>query len=125
MEKKRILVIDDEVTVTRGLKLYLEGTGNYEVRTENEGAKGVEAAREFLPHIIVLDVIMPDVDGGSVAMEIKADSMVKDTPIVFLTAIVSREEVVAQDNLFHGHPFLAKPVSPEELVNTIETVINS
>ena len=64
MSRKRILVIDDEASFTRNLKLNLEETGEYEVREENKGTEGLTAAREFRPDLILLDVIMPDMAGG-------------------------------------------------------------
>lgn len=120
MDKKRILVVDDEAIVTRTLKMYLEGTGSYEVRTENEGTKALPAAREFDPDLVLLDLIMPDTDGATVAAEIKEDEALKDTPIVFLTALVSQQEVGPSGKDIGGHPFLAKPVDPEKVVEAIE-----
>src|SRR2546423_5120830 len=59
MSKRRILVVDDETSITRLLKLNLEQTGSYEVREENLGARVLEAAREFKPDLVLLDVMMP------------------------------------------------------------------
>ncbi len=120
MEKKRILVVDDEAVITRTLKLYLEGTGSYEVRAENEGSRAVQAAREFNPDLIMLDLIMPDTDGAMVASELGSDSELQNIPIIFLTALVSEKEVGAQGKEIGGHPFLAKPVNPEKVVECIE-----
>lgn len=120
MGKKRILLVDDEAIITRTLKLYLEGTGRYEVRAVNEGAAAVPTAREFRPDLILLDVVMPGVDGGDVAAEIKADAALKDTPIVFLTALVKKKEVNASGGDIGGHPFIAKPLEPEKIVEVIE-----
>src|SRR5258706_15639749 len=86
MLPKKILVVDDEVTITRLLKLNLEKTGAYVVREENRGAKAYAAAREFKPDLILLDVMMPDLDGGEVAAQLQADPLMKGIPIIFLTA---------------------------------------
>ncbi|MCX8156349.1 MAG: response regulator [Verrucomicrobiae bacterium] len=115
MEKKRILIIDDEATFTRMVRLNLEKTGKYEVREENRGRRGAAAAREFKPHLIFLDVIMPDADGGEVAAHIQADNRLKDVPIVFLTATVSKREVGDTGGTRGGLFFLAKPVTLEQL----------
>ncbi len=120
MEKSRILLVDDEVTITRSLSLYLEATGAYQVRTENHGSQAVSAAREFQPDLVLLDIIMPDQDGASIAGDLQADPNLKDIPIVFLTAIVSRKEVGAQGRDIGGHPFLAKPLDPDQVVACIE-----
>ena len=120
MEKIRILLIDDEPSFTRMLKLNLERSGSFKVLCENTGAFGLTAARDFLPDMIFLDVIMPDVDGGEVAAQIHADAKLKDVPIVFLTAGVSKETTRAKGPIIGGRTFLAKPVSVEEVIGCIE-----
>ncbi|MEK6769163.1 MAG: response regulator [Gemmatimonadota bacterium] len=120
MAKKRILVVDDEAIVTRTLKLYLEATGSYEVQTENQGSRAVVTARAFKPDLVMLDLIMPDTDGATVAGDLKADAALKNTPIIFLTALVSKKEVGDKGKNIGGHPFLAKPVDPEKVIEAIE-----
>jgi two-component system alkaline phosphatase synthesis response regulator PhoP len=119
MEKIRILLIDDEPSFTRMLKLNLERAGSFKVLCENTGAFGLTAARDFLPDMIFLDVIMPDVDGGEVAAQIHADAKLKDVPIVFLTAGVSKETTRTKP-VIGGRTFLAKPVSVDEVIRCIE-----
>jgi CheY-like chemotaxis protein len=114
--KKRILVVDDEPTITRLLKLNLEQTGEYEVATENTPKAALAVAEEFQPHLLLLDVVMPGLDGGSLSSQIQTSPKLKGTPIVFLTAAVSREEVRARQGLVGGLPFLAKPVSLHEVL---------
>src|SRR5712664_1679587 len=92
MEKKRVLIIDDEPSFTRMVRLNLEKTGQFEVREENKATSALAAAREFKPDLILLDVIMPSMDGGDVASQIQNDRILKGTPIVFLTATVSNRE---------------------------------
>ena len=116
MRKKRILLIDDEPSFTRMLKLNLEESGAYEVRAENRGTQGLAAARQFKPDLILLDVVMPDMGGGDVAFEIEADRNVKNTPIVFLTAAAKKED----EGMIAGRHFIAKPVTVEEVIDCIE-----
>ena len=119
MDKRRILIIDDEASFTRMVKLNLEKTGSFEVRTENRATSALAAAREFKPDLVLLDVIMPSMDGGDVAALIQNDRVLKDTPIVFLTATVSPGEAGSGGLNSGGSLFLAKPVSVEDLVKTI------
>ena len=119
MEKKRILIIDDEAGFTRMVRLNLEKTGSFEVREENKATSGVSAAREFKPDLILLDVIMPSMDGGDIAAQIQNDRHLKGTPIVFLTATVSTREAGTGGLNSGGALFLAKPVSVENLINCI------
>ena len=120
MHKKRILLIDDEPDVTSLLKLYLETIGTYEVREENQGEQALAAARAFKPDLILLDVMMPNLDGAQVAVQLKADEKLKDTPVIFLTAVVTKEQAKKQQGWIGGHPFLAKPPSPEEVLASIK-----
>jgi len=118
-EKKKILIIDDEVSFARMVKLNLEKTGGFDVRTENRAAAAVAAAREFRPDLILLDVIMPGMDGGDVANKIKRDQNLKGTPVVFLTATVSKHEAGDVGLNSGGELFLAKPISVEALIQCI------
>ncbi len=98
MKPKKILVVDDEPSITSLLKLNLEKTGAYTVRVENEGAQALPAARQFKPDLVLLDVMMPDLDGGDAAAQIRADPLLRDVPIVFLTAAVKKEELKGPEN---------------------------
>jgi CheY-like chemotaxis protein len=120
MERKRILLIDDEVMFTQLLKMNLEQTGRYEVRVENQGGRGLVTAREFQPDLILLDIIMPDVDGGQLAAQIKDDPALRDVPIIYLTAIVSKQETAAHAGVIGGNAFIAKPVNTKEVMACIE-----
>ena len=118
--KKKILLVDDEAGFTRMMKLNLEHNGAYEVRIENEGSRVLATARAYRPDLIFLDVIMPDIDGGQIASDLKSDPQLKKTPIIFLTAVVSRNEVVQHGDMIGGQMFLAKPVTVADMVDTIE-----
>ena len=121
MAKKKILVVDDEASLTRMLRRNLEATGKYEVREENSGAHAYETAREFQPDMIMLDVMMPDMDGGDVAAKIQDDESLKHIPIVFLTAILKKEEVAeSTGSTIGGRTFLVKPVKVDDLIACIE-----
>jgi len=120
MRSKRIFVVDDEPSITRNLKLNLESSGDYDVFAENRATNALAAARIFRPDLILLDVMMPDMDGGEVAARLRADPLFRDTPIVFLTAIVSNEETDGHEMLSGAETFLAKPVDIGELKKTVE-----
>src|ERR1043166_10113824 len=116
MGKKRILVVDDETSITRLLRLNLEQTGNYEVREENAGARVLKSARDFKPDLILLDVMMPDMDGGDVAAGLKQDPYLRKTPVVFLTAAVKKEELGAPDGKIGGRTYIAKPLDVKGVI---------
>ena len=118
--KRRILVIDDEVGFTALLKLNLEKTGRFEIRTENDGTRSFQAARDFRPDLVLLDVVMPGMDGGEVLAQLRADDKLKQIPVIFLTATMSPEAVAARSGAVGGIPFVAKPVDLKKLIRLIE-----
>jgi CheY-like chemotaxis protein len=118
---KRILLVDDEVALTKMLKRNLEGTQRFAVQEVNDGLQAVAAAREYRPDLIILDVMMPGIDGGEVAAQLAADDTTRAIPIVFLTAIVSREDVPAAGGTIGGRIFLAKPVRFADLLACIDS----
>jgi CheY-like chemotaxis protein len=113
--KPKILIIDDEIGFTKLTKLAMT---DFEVCEENNSGRAVETARKFQPDLILLDVVMPDFDGGDIAAQIKADPALTHVPIVFLTAIVTEKETQKRQ-LFGGYPFISKPVTPEKLAESI------
>ena len=108
--KKRILVVDDNASDTQLLKRYLEETNDFVVREENDPKAAVSTAEEFNPELILLDVLMPEMDGGELAAAFKANPKLKSLPIVFLTSRLTKEEVAMCAGRIGGYPFLAKPI---------------
>lgn len=119
MDKKKILVIDDEAAITKLLKLMLERSGRYEVQVESEGAKAVSAAKIFRPSVILLDVNLPDLQGGDVAAALLDDPALKNIPIIFLTGMISQEEL-RSGMVIGGRPTVSKPIDMDRLVECIE-----
>jgi len=122
-QPKRILIVDDEAGFTRLLKLTLEGTRRYLVKEENDGSQALNTARQFRPDLILLDIVMPKMDGGDVARQMASDPMLKKVKIIFLTAIVSQKEAGAGG--IGGFPFVAKPVSLAALTAMIEETLGT
>ena len=118
-ERRRILIVDSDPNTTHLVKVLLERTGRYLVLEENDATKAHQSARNFRPDLILLDIVMPETDGGEIAAQVEADPELHNTPIVFLTALVTRAEAKSGLHI-QGHPFLAKPVSIPELIDTIE-----
>jgi CheY-like chemotaxis protein len=115
--KKKILVVDDEAGFTRLLKLTMS---RYDIKEENDARRAIETAKAFNPDLILLDVIMPSMDGGDLASRIRCDLALEHIPIVFLTGVVSPVETARGALHIGGFPFLAKPVSSESLTRCIE-----
>ena len=122
--KKRILVVDDEPEFTNLLKLSLESHGYYEVREENDAEHARSAAREFDPDVVVLDIMMPDMEGNEVAAALKADPVTRDVPVIFLTALVSQADAPLGACSSGGHTFLPKDIRVDKLIRCIEDKIS-
>jgi CheY-like chemotaxis protein len=120
---KKVLLIDDEEDFCHFVKLNLENTGKFEVSMANNGSEGIKIAQESKPDIIMLDLLMPVMDGSEVAEHLLEDERTKNIPIVFVTALTRKKEVDSHYGTIGGRIFLAKPVTPEELIQCIERVL--
>jgi CheY-like chemotaxis protein len=118
-EKRRILIVDNDRDSTHLIKILLERSGRYLVLEENDPTKAHQSAQNFRPDLILLDIVMPETDGGEVAAQIQGDPELQKTPIIFLTALITKAEAKAGLRI-QGHPFLAKPISIPEVINAIE-----
>jgi len=118
--KRKILIIDDEAGFTKIVKLTLEVKKSYDVRELNNPAMAVRVAREFSPDIILLDIVMPELDGGDVLAQLRADPVLRRIPVLLVTATVRKKEVDEHKGLIGGELFVAKPVSAEGLIESIE-----
>lgn len=118
--KKRILLVDDEAGLTRMMRRNLEATGRFEVQEVNMPTIAVKTAQQFRPDLVVLDVMMPEMDGGDVAAAFADDPQLAQVPIIYLTAIVSKNEVKPTGSVIGHHIFLAKPVKHDDLLACID-----
>jgi DNA-binding response OmpR family regulator len=121
----RVLLVDDDRGFTGMLKLNLETLANFRVRVENDPARAVEAALDFRPDLIMLDVIMHGKEGGEVAVELREHPELEGVPVIFLTATVTKLEVEEQEGgRIGGRRFVAKPIDLDELVRVIGENLN-
>lgn len=109
----KILVIDDDTAINELVKINLELEG-YTVFQANDGVKGFALAKQELPNLIVLDVMMPEVDGFTVAKRIRENETTKDIPIIMLTALSELNDKVNGFNI-GVDDYLVKPFEIEEL----------
>ncbi|GAA1825085.1 response regulator transcription factor [Agromyces salentinus] len=115
----RVLVVDDEPSLTDLLKMALRYEG-WDVRTAADGVSAVKAAREFRPDAIVLDIMLPDIDGLEVLQRVRADGT--ETPVLFLTAKDSLDDRIAGLTA-GGDDYVTKPFSLEEVVARLRGLI--
>lgn len=122
----RILLIDDEAGFTELLKMNLEKNGEFEVAIENDSTQARDTALQFRPDLIVLDVVMPGMDGGDVQAQFESDPFLSRVPVIMLTALVDSTEVsdgaVAQSG---SSIVLPKPVNLPLLLRVIRESIEA
>ncbi len=118
MAGERILAVDDSPTIVEMIKAILQGAG-YDVVTASDGKEALELARTCEAKLIVLDVMLPKLDGYRVCRLLKFDQKYKDIPIIMLTA--KSEEASMQVGMRTGADlYLTKPIEPEELLQAVE-----
>ena len=115
--KQKILVIEDEAQIRINITLMLKGEG-YEVSAAENGRRGVEVAREFMPDLVLCDVMMPELDGFGVLDALRADGRFADLPFVFLTALDDRASMRRGMNL-GADDYLTKPFTRDDLLETV------
>ena len=119
----RVLVVDDEPEITEIVETFLTESG-YDVAVENSSSNAVERARKFRPDVILLDIMMPGVDGYNICREIKADPEFSNTPIIFLTG-KDRNDDMGRSFRSGGDMFIKKPFSCERLLEIVNIVLMS
>jgi DNA-binding response OmpR family regulator len=122
-DKARILVIDDDADICDFSKTVLERTGKFEVTVSVSAREGLHLAKRDIPELIILDINMPDMDGGELAQSLGQEEATKDIPIIFVTGLMNKDEGKNTDKIGKNF-YMAKPVTPKELVAKVETVIN-
>jgi len=120
-DKKKILVVDDEADFRMMLRARLEANG-YEVSEAEDGAIGLEKARNTSPDLIILDVMMPKMDGYKVARLLKFDEKHRNIPVVLLTAR-SQQSDRETGTAVGGDAYLTKPYKPEEMLETVARLL--
>jgi len=122
MAKRKVLIVDDEKDFAKIVKMNLEQTGEYEVRTESRATKAVAVAKSFKPDVMLLDIVMPDKDGFEVLGELKKDGKTVSIPVIMLTAVGGNHAKMTASQKF-CEDYIIKPVPTEELKAKIEEVI--
>ena len=121
MEKTVALVVDDESDIREHLGSMLSASG-FTVIAAKDGYEALKLAREKKPGIIILDVNLPDIDGGEVANRLSQDPQTSSIPIVYLTGLITKDEIKAPEKI--GKSFvMAKPVVKTDLLVIINKVL--
>jgi DNA-binding response OmpR family regulator len=118
MKMKKILIIEDEKNIVTSLKMYLEHSG-YEVEVADNGLDGIKKGQEISPDLILLDLVLPRVNGYTVCKSLKETSGTKNIPLIIMSARTSKEDV---EKVFASGAdnYLAKPFSVKQISDIIK-----
>lgn len=123
-EKKKILLVDDDPDFVEAVRVIVE-SGGYDVRVAYDGQEGLEAVAQEKPDLIVLDVMMPVMNGHAACARLKADKATAGIPIILLTAVAERvttSTYTHRDMLeSEAEDYMPKPVEPSELLALIKS----
>ena len=116
----RVLIVDDEPHIVKLLELKFKLAG-YEVLAAASGQEGLKLARTKEPNLIILDIMMPDLDGFAVAQQLKADPTTQAIPIVFLSARTTEADE-AQGMSLGAAAYVRKPFRPSQLLSLVKEI---
>lgn len=122
--KKKILIVDDEASILKVLQVYL-AKANYEVVTTDDGAIGIQKARSLKPDLLILDIMMPKIDGPAIAQAVREYPDTKNTPIIFLTGLLSKNEQRSERRTEGGDYLIAKPFNGAEVLALIKKILGA
>ena len=120
----KILIVDDDA---KELELYQDIllSQGFDTLTASNGDDGLRLAVENMPDLILLDVMMPKKDGGKVSQDLLRNNKTKDIPVIYLTSIITEEEVKSQHGVVSGRFIISKSSSRAELVQRINEVLSA
>lgn len=119
----KVLIVDDEPEITEIVETFLIEAG-YQVAVQNSSIEAIKKAREFKPDVILLDIMMPGMDGYAICQELKKDSEFASVPIIFLTG-KDRNDDMGRSFKSGGDMFIKKPFSCERLLEIVNIVLMS
>jgi two-component system, OmpR family, response regulator VicR len=119
---KRIVCIEDEPEMIDLIQLILNRRG-FEVVGASGGKEGLQLVRDAHPDLVLLDLMMPDMDGWEVYQQMKAEESTRDIPVIIVTAKAQNIDKVLGLHIAKVDDYIAKPFGPQELVDSVEKVL--
>ena len=118
---RRVVYIEDEPEMIDLVRLILKRK-QYEVIGASGGREGLDAVRKTIPDVILLDLMMPDMDGWEVYQQLKADEVTRSIPVIVITAKAQRIDKVLGLHIAKVDDYISKPFSPMELIESLQKV---
>lgn len=123
MESKRVLLIDDEKDFCTVVKMNLELSGKFTVLTASNGKEGIQLAKSAKPDVILLDIVMPKMDGFEVLKQLKKLPDTIPIPVIMLTAVDTDESRIKAAGIYSEY-YITKPVTTNDLMTKIDSVLS-
>lgn len=123
-ELKKVVCIEDELEMIELVKLIL-GRSKFEVTGAVGGHEGLDKIAEIKPDLVLLDLMMPEMDGWEVYQKMKASEVMRDIPVIVVTAKAQSIDRVLGLHIARVDDYITKPFGPQELLDSVERVINS
>jgi two-component system response regulator VicR len=121
-DPRRVVYIEDEQEMIDLVRLILSRKG-FEVIGANGGREGLDEIRKSLPDLVLLDLMMPDMDGWEVYQQMKAEEATRQIPVIIITAKAQNIDKVLGLHIAKVDDYISKPFSPKELVDSVERVL--
>lgn len=122
-DAKRIIYIEDEQEMIDLVRLILSRKG-YQVKGAIGGQEGLDLVRAESPHLVLLDLMMPDMDGWEVYQQMKAGTTTRGIPVIVITAKAQNIDKVLGVHIAKVDDYISKPFSPQQLIDSVERVLN-
>lgn len=123
MSKQKVLIIDDDLEISELISTFLQTQCSYEVEIVTDPTLGLEATKTFKPNLILLDIMMPKIDGLELLAQLKNEEETMPIPVIMLTA-VGTDEARLQAAQFFSEDYLVKPVPLKELEQRVQNVLD-
>lgn len=120
---KQVVYIEDEQEMIELVRLILSRKG-YEVLGASGGREGLDLVRQILPDLVLLDLMMPDMDGWEVYQQMRAEEATRDIPVIVITAKAQSIDKVLGLHIAKVDAYISKPFSPHDLVESVERVLS-
>jgi two-component system, OmpR family, response regulator VicR len=120
---RKVVYIEDEEDMISLVRLILERKG-FEIKGAIGGREGLAIIHEYKPDLVLLDLMMPDMDGWDVYQQMKSDNLMADIPVIIVTAKAQNIDKVLGLHIAKVDDYISKPFSPHDLLESIENVLN-
>ena len=119
MQKKTVLIVDDDIDFSKVARVVLEQKGGFQVGICNQSVNAVAAVREWKPDLVLLDIMMPGKDGTEIAAQLREDPQLCSIPVIFFTSLMTPGEAAGHP-VIGNYQFIPKPIKVDDLLRRVK-----